>query len=157
MRVWNRFPRSLLTTKRPSKCASTPRMHTIHFRPLVCNRFDAQDLTYTVVNSQNKKEKISLLHGVSGYFKPGEMAALMGPSGCGKTTLLDILAGRKTVGEIKGEIKFGGEPPSQMFLRRYTGYVEQFGKSISHFLLPLHVSGCVQGMVVVVVFITCLV
>lgn len=55
------------------------------------------------------------------------MAALMGPSGSGKTTLLDVLAGRKTVGEIGGEIKFGGEQPSSMFLRRYTGYVEQFG------------------------------
>ena len=54
------------------------------------------------------------------------MAALMGPSGSGKSTLLDILSGRKTVGEITGEIKFGGETPSSMFLRRYTGYVEQF-------------------------------
>ena len=50
----------------------------------------------------------------------------MGPSGSGKSTLLDILSGRKTVGEITGEIKFGGETPSSMFLRRYTGYVEQF-------------------------------
>lgn len=54
------------------------------------------------------------------------MAALMGPSGSGKSTLLDVLAGRKTVGEITGEIKFGGEFPSKNFLRRYTGYVEQF-------------------------------
>lgn len=44
----------------------------------------------------------------------------------GKTTLLDVLAGRKTVGQVSGEVKFGGERPSRMFLRRYTGYVEQF-------------------------------
>lgn len=44
----------------------------------------------------------------------------------GKTTLLDVLAGRKTVGEIKGDILFGGIKPTTMFLRRYTGYVEQF-------------------------------
>lgn len=37
-----------------------------------------QDVTYTVVNSQNKKEKISLLQGVGGYLQAGEMAALMG-------------------------------------------------------------------------------
>ncbi len=49
----------------------------------------------------------------------------MGPSGSGKSTLLDVLAGRKTVGSISGEIKIGGEAPSRMFLRRYTGYVEQ--------------------------------
>lgn len=42
-----------------------------------------QDVRYTVVNSQNKKEKIDILKGVSGYFNPGEMAALMGPSGSG--------------------------------------------------------------------------
>jgi ATP-binding cassette subfamily G (WHITE) protein 2 len=43
----------------------------------------------------------------------------------GKTTLLDILAGRKTVGKLSGEILFGGVAPSKMFLRRFTGYVEQ--------------------------------
>jgi ATP-binding cassette, subfamily G (WHITE), member 2 len=50
----------------------------------------------------------------------------MGPSGCGKTTLLDILAGRKTVGRLEGELLYGGVSPSRTFLRRYTGYVEQF-------------------------------
>ncbi|WPT13872.1 ABC transporter G family member 22 [Picochlorum sp. SENEW3] len=84
-----------------------------------------KDVVYTVVNSQNKKEKINLLKGVSGYFEVGQMAALMGPSGSGKSTLLDVLAGRKTVGKISGDIKFGGEKPSRNFLRRYTGYVEQ--------------------------------
>ena len=43
----------------------------------------AQDITYTVVNSQNKKEKLSLLQGVGGYLQPGEMAALMGCAGLG--------------------------------------------------------------------------
>lgn len=50
----------------------------------------------------------------------------MGPSGSGKTTLLDVLAGRKTVGEAQGTILFGGTKPSRAFLRRFTGYVEQF-------------------------------
>lgn len=40
-----------------------------------------QNLTYTVVNAANKKEKLALLDDVNGFFKPGEMAALMGPSG----------------------------------------------------------------------------
>ena len=73
-----------------------------------------------------KGEKAWLLKDVSGYFQPGEMVALMGPSGSGKTTLLDVLAGRKTVGESSGTILFGGTKPSKAFLRRFTGYVEQF-------------------------------
>jgi hypothetical protein len=52
----------------------------------------------------------------------------MGPSGSGKTTLLDLLAGRKTVGDTQGNIMFAGNKPTQPFLRRYTGYVEQFGE-----------------------------
>ena len=50
----------------------------------------------------------------------------MGPSGSGKTTLLDILAGRKTQGTITGEVLFAAQAPTLTFLRRFTGYVEQF-------------------------------
>eukprot|EP00195_Chlamydomonas_chlamydogama_P014962 CAMPEP_0202909128 /NCGR_PEP_ID=MMETSP1392-20130828/48401_1 /ASSEMBLY_ACC=CAM_ASM_000868 /TAXON_ID=225041 /ORGANISM="Chlamydomonas chlamydogama, Strain SAG 11-48b" /LENGTH=38 /DNA_ID= /DNA_START= /DNA_END= /DNA_ORIENTATION= len=35
------------------------------------------------------------------------MTAVMGPSGSGKTTLMDVLSGRKTVGEVRGELRFG--------------------------------------------------
>ena len=52
--------------------------------------------------------------------------APQGPSGSGKTTLLDLLAGRKTTGKAKGDILFAGNRPTRPFLRRYTGYVEQF-------------------------------
>ena len=51
----------------------------------------------------------------------------MGPSGSSKTTLLDVIAGRKTVGTISGKILFAGQKGTRTFLRRYTGYVEQFG------------------------------
>ena len=47
-------------------------------------------------------------------------------SGSGKSTLLDILAQRKTVGNLKGQVLIAGYPPTQTFLRRYAGYVEQF-------------------------------
>ena len=39
----------------------------------------------------------------------------------------DVIAGRKTMGSIQGKITFGGHTPTRSFLRRYTGYVEQFG------------------------------
>lgn len=39
----------------------------------------------------------------------------------------DIMAGRKTVGTIDDAFKVGGAKLMPMFLRRYIGYVEQFG------------------------------
>ena len=57
---------------------------------------------------------------------PYSSAVQMVPSGSGKTTLLDVLAGRKTQGEISGDILLSAQTPSINFLRRFTGYVEQF-------------------------------
>eukprot|EP00884_Botryococcus_braunii_P013710 jgi/Botrbrau1/2233/Bobra.101_2s0061.1 len=88
-------------------------------------RVTFQDITYQVQDRGRGKGKITLLHGVSGWFSPLQMTAVMGPSGSGKSTLLDLLAGRKTIGEMKGEVLFAGATPTKPFLRRYTGYVEQ--------------------------------
>ncbi|KAG1653791.1 hypothetical protein FOA52_007815 [Chlamydomonas sp. UWO 241] len=89
-------------------------------------RITYRDLDYAVPSRENKKVMAHLLKGVSGYFSPREMAALMGPSGCGKTTLLDVLSGRSNKGKIVGEVLFGGLKPTKNYFRRYTGYVEQF-------------------------------
>ncbi|KAK9867775.1 hypothetical protein WJX84_007302 [Apatococcus fuscideae] len=85
-----------------------------------------KDLRYDVQNTANKKETLHLLQSVTGFIAPGQMTALMGPSGSGKTTLLDVLAGRKTAGTTQGDISFAGQAPTISFLRRHTGYVEQF-------------------------------
>ena len=37
-----------------------------------------------------------------------------------------MLAGRKTTGETQGTISYSAQKASKNFLRRYTGYVEQF-------------------------------
>lgn len=39
----------------------------------------------------------------------------------GKYTFLDLLAGRKTTGELKGNILFSGVQPTMSFLKHYAG------------------------------------
>ncbi|KAG8920759.1 hypothetical protein FRC00_009551, partial [Tulasnella sp. 408] len=65
-----------------------------------------------------------LLHDVTGYVKSGQLVALMGASGAGKTTALDVLAQRKNIGVISGEILLEGRPLSTSFARE-TAYAEQ--------------------------------
>ncbi|KAJ8515436.1 hypothetical protein ONZ45_g7152 [Pleurotus djamor] len=65
-----------------------------------------------------------LLHDVFGYVKPGTLTALMGASGAGKTTCLDVLAQRKNIGVITGDILVDGRPLDSDFARG-TAYAEQ--------------------------------
>jgi ABC-type multidrug transport system ATPase subunit len=69
--------------------------------------------------------KRTLLKDVYGYAKPGMMVALMGGSGAGKTTLLDVLAGKKTGGDIINDALVNGKLRDKSF-NRIAGYVEQF-------------------------------
>ncbi|KAF7347495.1 Pleiotropic drug resistance ABC transporter protein [Mycena venus] len=64
-----------------------------------------------------------LLHDVQGYVGPG-LTALMGASGAGKTTCLDVLAQRKNIGVVTGDILLGGRPLASDFARG-TAYAEQ--------------------------------
>ncbi|PSS03505.1 ABC-2 type transporter-domain-containing protein [Coniella lustricola] len=80
-----------------------------------------EDLCYDVpVAGGNRR----LLNNIYGYVKPGELTALMGSSGAGKTTLLDVLAGRKNIGVIHGDILVDSVQPGKEF-QRSTSYAEQ--------------------------------
>ncbi|KAH9714822.1 ABC transporter G family member 40 [Citrus sinensis] len=89
------------------------------------------EITYSVDMPQEMmrpgvlEDKLVLLNGVSGAFRPGVLTALMGVSGAGKTTLMDVLAGRKTGGYISGSIMISGYPKKQETFARISGYCEQ--------------------------------
>ncbi|XP_010267164.1 PREDICTED: ABC transporter G family member 36-like [Nelumbo nucifera] len=71
------------------------------------------------------EDRLQLLRGVTGAFRPSVLTALMGVSGAGKTTLMDVLAGRKTGGYIEGDIRISGFPKNQETFARISGYCEQ--------------------------------
>ncbi|KAJ7943231.1 ABC transporter family protein [Quillaja saponaria] len=69
------------------------------------------------------KQSRSILNGVTGIVRPGELLAMLGPSGSGKTTLLTALAGRLPV-KFTGTITYNGQPFSS-YMKRKTGFVTQ--------------------------------
>ena len=81
-----------------------------------------RDLSYTVTLDNGQQRK--LLNKTFGYVRPGIMCALMGASGAGKSTLLDVLAGKKTSGNIEGEMLVNGRPKDETFTR-IAAYCEQ--------------------------------
>nr|XP_043606319.1 ABC transporter G family member 21-like isoform X1 [Erigeron canadensis] len=91
-----------------------------------------EDLAYTIrsqsgddhgSSSQTSNTTRTLLSGVSGVVRPGELLAMMGPSGSGKTTLLTALAGRLP-GKLSGTITYSGQPFTNS-IKRKTGFVTQ--------------------------------
>ncbi|CAI9104067.1 OLC1v1002675C1 [Oldenlandia corymbosa var. corymbosa] len=71
-----------------------------------------------------KRGSKSILRGLTGYARPGELLAIMGPSGSGKSTLLDALAGRlDSKSKQSGEILIDGR--TQRLAYGTSAYVTQ--------------------------------
>jgi ABC-type multidrug transport system ATPase subunit len=70
-------------------------------------------------------DRLHLLKGVTGAFRPGVLTAIMGVTGAGKTTLMDVLSGRRPGGYIGGNITISGYPKKKDSFARICGYCEQ--------------------------------
>lgn len=96
------------------------------------------DFTYSVVpnlledprwgniNKLFHTEPRTILKGLSGGLKSGQMVALMGPSGAGKTCLLESIAGLRTTG-IGGRVCLRGRRNAQIVIvPQYDDFLPQF-------------------------------
>ncbi|GMI91873.1 pleiotropic drug resistance 12, ATP-binding cassette G40, PLEIOTROPIC DRUG RESISTANCE 12 [Hibiscus trionum] len=110
------------TIQHRKKGTSLPfQQHCITFEKIIY----AVDMPQEMKAQGVTEDRLVLLRGISGAFRPGVLSALMGVSGAGKTTLMDVLAGRKTGGYIEGSIKISGFPKKQKTFARVSGYCEQ--------------------------------
>jgi len=78
-----------------------------------------------MVVQPKRGEAKTILDGVSGIARPGELVALMGPSGSGKTTLLDVLGDRIGAGRVEGTVEIGGMKRETKTARQIVNYVAQ--------------------------------
>ncbi|XP_014274727.1 ATP-binding cassette subfamily G member 4 isoform X1 [Halyomorpha halys] len=80
------------------------------------------DLCYSVPVSRTCNKLI--LRNVSGYFKSGELTAILGPSGAGKSTLLNVLAGYR-IGDSVNSVLVNGETRDIKTFRKLSRYIMQ--------------------------------
>ncbi|XP_076099071.1 ATP-binding cassette sub-family G member 8-like [Mytilus galloprovincialis] len=73
-----------------------------------------------------------VLDNVTFTAKSGQLLAIMGSSGSGKTSLLDVLAGRITVGEILGDVYLNGVQQNNSMIRSFSAYVKQDDRLLPH-------------------------
>ncbi|KZT23139.1 hypothetical protein NEOLEDRAFT_1096591 [Neolentinus lepideus HHB14362 ss-1] len=76
------------------------------------------NITYTVGNR-------TILDGISGCAKPGQVMAIMGASGAGKSTFLDILARKRKKGVVGGTTLVNGREVEDVEVKKVVGFVDQ--------------------------------
>ncbi|KAL1506835.1 hypothetical protein ABEB36_006124 [Hypothenemus hampei] len=109
--------------KVPNGSSKMPNFTLTHLskRPPVDIQFI--DLKYSVSEGRRRGYK-TILKGVNGKFKSGELTGIMGPSGAGKSTLMNILAGYKT-SNLEGSVLINGKERSQRRFRKMSCYIMQ--------------------------------
>ncbi|KAG7389304.1 hypothetical protein PHYPSEUDO_010639 [Phytophthora pseudosyringae] len=118
-------PRAAMTSQGDETEAVIPVSRAAETKKVAPVTIAFRGLWYSVLDPKNGKQDIDLLKGIDGFALPGTITALMGSSGAGKTTLMDVIAGRKTGGKVRGQILLNGHPATKLAIRRATGYCEQ--------------------------------
>nr|VDD09846.1 unnamed protein product [Brassica oleracea] len=102
-------------------------------RPIPLLSLAFNDLTYKVTlrrrfgfrSRRSPAQVKTLLNGITGETKEGEILAILGASGSGKSTLIDALAGRISEGSLKGTVTLNGEALQSRVLQVISAYVMQ--------------------------------
>lgn len=108
--------------------------HPLLHRPVHRVTLKFEDVIYKVklntqigscskANKERRPVEKTILNGLTGTVRPGEILAMLGPSGSGKTTLLSALGGRLE-GKVSGSILFNGHSFGKS-MKRKTGFVTQ--------------------------------
>ncbi|XP_047001501.1 ATP-binding cassette sub-family G member 1-like [Schistocerca americana] len=100
------------------RALAMPTLATLTGRPRL--DIDFTDITYAV-GARGQK---TILHGVTGRFRSGQLTAIMGSSGAGKSSLMDILTGNRLRG-VTGSVLVNGKPRDLASFRRLSCYVMQ--------------------------------
>ena len=99
--------------------------------------FTWEKISYTVPAPGSTRHR---LYDVDGYIEPGTLTALMGTSDTGKMTALDVLAQRKNIGVITGDLLVDGKQFDPSFAHDTTygpSSVRMFLPEANHFLEQL--------------------